>query len=222
MVDTSVIFGWKSAMIWHTIFYSLALLQEMPQLGMLWLIINTFVFLLLLRAVYGPADDEKSNRAMAWYFYVLSVGTDFLSLCVNGTYILHADTFMAKFVVVMACFMLIPKPFYAFFLLKSLKDDGFNPKEGLSMKRSPPGAADAQYGGFSELDQQVSEQGYNPAQVVVSPASNGPPAPPPPPQATYQPAQQSPQTQSTDGTHDMNRSLMDDVAHQQDVFAPGQ
>lgn len=126
-------FNWKIALYWHTIFFSFAMLQELPILGMLWLIINTFVFILLLRAVYGPVEDKHSNRGMAWYFYTLSIFTDFLSLCIFGQHIVNEKdfVFLAVFVLVMAVFILIPKPLFAYFLLKSLQNDGFDPKKGM-------------------------------------------------------------------------------------------
>ena len=124
-------FNWKIALIWHTIFFSFAMLQELPILGMLWLIINTFVFLLLLRAVYGPPEDKHSNRGMAWYFYTLSIITDFLSLCVFGQHIVDYKEFLSVFVLVMAVFILLPKPIFCYFLLQSLKNDGFDVKQGI-------------------------------------------------------------------------------------------
>ena len=99
-------------------------------LGMLWLIINTFVFLLLLRSVYGPSEDKFSNRAMAWYFYALSICTDFLTLCIFGHHVVKEDVFLSTFVLVMAIFLMIPKPLFAYFLLKSLQNEGFDFKKG--------------------------------------------------------------------------------------------
>ena len=131
MPSVTKFFNWKVALIWHTIFFSFALLEQLPMLGMLWLIINTFVFLLLLRAVYGPIDDKHSNRGMAWYFYVLSIFTDFLSLCVFGHHVIKSEQFMAVFILIMAIFILIPKPLFAYFLLKSLQNDGFDVKKGI-------------------------------------------------------------------------------------------
>ena len=122
--------NWKVALVWHTVFYSFAMLQEFPILGMLWLIINTFVFLLLLRAVYGPAEDKHSNRGMAWYFLTLSIATDFLSMCIFGQHIVDETAYLAVFVLVCAVFMLLPKPLFAYFLLKSLQIDGFDVKKG--------------------------------------------------------------------------------------------
>ena len=127
----TALFNWKTALIWQTVFFSLALLQQTFYLGMLWLVINVFVFLLLLRAVYGPEEDKHSNRGMAWYFYALSIFTDFLSLCVFGEWVSHWHVFLSVFVLVMAVFMLLPKPIFAYFLLKLLKTDGFDVKKGI-------------------------------------------------------------------------------------------
>eukprot|EP00483_Globobulimina_turgida_P002723 UN02728 len=162
MAGLTSLFNWKVALIWHTIFFSFAMLQELPILGMLWLIINTFVFLLLLRAVYGPIDDKQANRGMAWYFYVLSVFTDFLSLCIFGQHTINEKEFLAVFVLVMAVFILLPKPIFSYYLLKSLKNDGFDVKTGFNMRKSTMPTGGAQYQGLSELEQQYAaeEQGY--------------------------------------------------------------
>ena len=78
------------------------------------------------------------------------------------------------------------------------------------------------YQGFSELDQQFTEQGYsNPQQqeqqqpapdIVIVPQQQQQP-----------PQQQSPVAVNpvADGPNDINKSLMDSVG-QHDVFSPGQ
>mmetsp|Transcript_62016 Transcript_62016/g.98721 ORF Transcript_62016/g.98721 Transcript_62016/m.98721 type:complete len:222 (+) Transcript_62016:82-747(+) len=219
MAGIASFFNWKVALIYHTICYSLALLQEIPQLGMLWLIINTFVFLLLLRAVYGPPEDKQSNRGMAWYFYVLSIPTDILSLSVNGSYILHEKQFMAAFVVVMAVFMLIPKPFFAYFLLKSLQNEGFDVKQGFNLRKGTMAndGAQGQYQGFAELDRQTfADQGYSGPAAPPQQQQQGQPdlviVPNAPPQQ---------QGNTNPGANNINESLMDNVAQQHDVFVPG-
>eukprot|EP01084_Bolivina_argentea_P252279 423419_1 len=208
-------FNWKVALIWHTIFFSGAMLPELPILGMLWFVINTFVFLLLLRAVYGPVDDKSANRGMAWYFYILSVFTDFISLCIYGQHIINQTAFLAVFVLVMAIFILIPKPLFAYYLLKSLRAEGFDVKKGLNLRKSTVVSSGAQYQGLTEsLDQQIAEtenQGYKPQQQQ------------------QQQQQQQHQTASDivivpnqqQPSNDINESLMDNVG-QHDVFAPGQ
>eukprot|EP00483_Globobulimina_turgida_P006574 UN06584 len=98
---------------------------------------------------------------MAWYFYILSVFTDFLSLCVFGQHIINEKAFLAVFVLVMAVFILLPKPLFCYFLLKSLKNDGFEVKTGFNMRKSTMVTGGGQYQGLSELEQQYAEdQGY--------------------------------------------------------------
>eukprot|EP01083_Nonionella_stella_P044067 118810_1 len=203
-------FNWKVALIWHTIFFSFAMLQQLPLLGMLWLVINTFVFLLLLRAVYGPVDDKQSNRAMAWYFYILSVFTDVISLIVFGQHV--KGSYLGTFVLVMACFILIPKPAFVYYLLKDLQNEGFNIKQGFNLRKSTiERAQDAPYQGFSELDQQISTQGYsNPPVSSQQQQQQAQPAP----DIVIVPNQQP-------KANNINESLMDNVG-QHDVFAPGQ
>eukprot|EP01084_Bolivina_argentea_P078499 142461_1 len=152
--------NWKIALIWHTIFFSLALLQQYFVLGMVWTIINVFVFLLLLRAVYGPEEDKHSNRGMAWYFYALSIVTDFLSLCIFGQWTSDSHSFLSVFILVMAVFILLPKPLMSYFLLKLLQTDGFDVKKGLNLRKSTMVSSDAQYREFD-----AEAQGYSgPAQ----------------------------------------------------------
>ena len=125
MSGLAAYFNWKVALIWHTTFCCFAMLQGLPILGMIWLIINAYVFILLLRAVYGPPDDEHSNRIMAWYCYTLSIFTDFISLCAYGQHIVNerGSAFLAEFVIIMAVFILIPKPIFSYFLSKSSQKD---------------------------------------------------------------------------------------------------
>jgi hypothetical protein len=119
-------FSWKQALIVQTIFYSLALLQQDFFLGQLWFIINCFT-LLLLRAAYS---DSPSGRLMAWYIYCLSIFTDILSLSVFG-HDLDEDGDVYTFVLVMAIFLLIPKPLFAFFLHYHLREQGVDVKQGV-------------------------------------------------------------------------------------------
>ena len=164
--------------------------------------------MLLLRAVYGPLDDKQSNRGMAWYFYLLSIGTDFLSLVVFGQHIVNTKGFLSVFVLVMAIFILVPKPIFAYFLLKSLQNEGFDVKQGFNMRKSTMPSNDSEYQGISERfgDQQYTDSGYTQPQsqpaADIMVASN----------------QQQSVIQPSD---DINTSLMDNVS-QHDVFAPGQ
>jgi len=179
-------------------------------LGMLWLIINTFVFLLLLRAVYGPSEDQHSNRAMAWYFLTLSIVTDFLSMCIFGQHIVDETAYLAVFVLVCAVFMLLPKPLFAYVLLKSLQNDGFDVKKGLNLRKSTLPGADG-HGGSSQyqgLDEQFGDTGYAAVPVPAQQQSV--------PDVVVQ---QPPPV--TSGSENIGDSLMDNVG-QHDVFAPGQ
>jgi len=120
-------FSWKQALIVQTIFYSLALLQQDFFLGQLWFIINCFTLLLLLRAAYS---DSPSGRLMAWYIYCLSIFTDILSLSVFGHDLdEYGDVY--TFVLVMAIFLLIPKPIFAFFLHHHLRVQGVDVRQGV-------------------------------------------------------------------------------------------
>jgi len=119
-------FGWKQALIVETIFFSLGLLQQDFYLGQLWFIINTFTLLLLLRATYS---ESTSGRLMAWYIYFLSIFTDILSMIVFGKALGDAGG-VSTFVLVMAVFLLLPKPIFVFFLYQSLKNQGVDVKHG--------------------------------------------------------------------------------------------
>lgn len=123
-------FGWKQALIVQTIFYSLGLLQQDFYLGQLWFIINCFTLLLLLRAAYS---ESPSSRLMAWYIYCLSIFTDLISLITFGNDLTGGG--VVTFVLVMAIFLLLPKPLFLFFLYKHLKDEGVDIKQGV--KRDP-------------------------------------------------------------------------------------
>jgi hypothetical protein len=119
-------FGWKQALIVQSVFYSLGLLQQDFYLGQLWFIINCFVLLLLLRATYS---DSASGRLMAWYIYCLSIFTDLISFIAFGHDLDGGGT--KTFVLVMAIFLLLPKPLFLFFLYKQLKDEGIDIKQGV-------------------------------------------------------------------------------------------
>lgn len=124
------IFNWRTALYWHTVWFSLALLQQTFLLGQLWTITNVFVFILLLRCVYGPQPELANNCAICWYFYCLSVFTDLLSIAVFGT-VLADSTDLYRFILASACMMFIPKPFFAVFLYKDLQQSGFSLKTGM-------------------------------------------------------------------------------------------
>jgi len=123
------LFGWKSALIVETVFFFLALLQEYFYLGLLWVIVNCFTIILLLRASYS---DMPSSRLMAWYIYCLSMFTDLISLCVFGSDLSDGGSLMT-FVLVMAIFLLLPKPIFAFFLHQSMKSQGIDIYQGLKL-----------------------------------------------------------------------------------------
>lgn len=102
---------------------------------LLWLVVNIFVLALLLRAVYGPINDKSSNQIMAWYFYVVSIITDLLSLIVFGSDNTNKYNYNhggRMFVLIMSIFLFIPKIPFSYFLYQSLVAKGFSIKNGLS------------------------------------------------------------------------------------------
>jgi len=119
-------FSWKQALIVQSVFYSLGLLQQFFYIGQLWFIINCFVLLLLLRATYS---DNASFRLMAWYAYTFSIFTDILSLSVFGNWLSGGG--IGTFVLVMAIFLLLPKPIFVFFLYQHLKSQGIDVRQGV-------------------------------------------------------------------------------------------
>jgi len=108
--------GWKQAFIVHTIFYSLGLLQQGFYLGQLWFIINCFVWLLLMRSAYSPS---RTSYLMTWYLYCLSIVTDMISFIAFGHDLTYGGT--PTFVLVMAIFLLLPKPLFLFFFIWPFK-----------------------------------------------------------------------------------------------------
>jgi len=118
--------NWKQALFFQTIFYSLALLQQDFFLGQLWFIMNCFCLLLLLRAAYS---ENAGGRLMAWYVYTLSIVTDILSLSIFG-HNLDSSGDVYTFVLVMAIFLLLPKPVFAYFLYHHLRSQGIDVKQG--------------------------------------------------------------------------------------------
>merc|ERR1712154_449811 len=102
---------------------------------------------------------------------------------------------------------LVRKPFFAYFLLTWVQNEGLDVKQGFNMRKSTMNSNDSEYQGISERfgDEQYTDSGYKQPQnqetdIVV--ASN----------------QQQNVIKPSD---DINTSLMDNVA-QHDVFAPGQ
>jgi len=118
--------NWKLALVVHTIFYSLGLLEQGFYLGQLWFIINTFVLLLLLRSAYSTSP---SSWLMTWYLYCLSIFTDLISLITFGSDLTGGGT--PTFVLVMAIFLLLPKPVFLYFLYCRLKERNIDFKQGV-------------------------------------------------------------------------------------------
>jgi len=77
---------------------------------------------------------------MCWYFYVLSIFTDLISFITFGSDLSHGrgfeDKSTQKFVLVMAIFVFIPKPFYAFFMYRFMKDEGVDFRQGFQRKQA--------------------------------------------------------------------------------------
>merc|ERR1712087_251467 len=83
----------------------------------------------------------------------------------GGQHIVDEKGFLAVFVLVMAVFILIPKPIFAYFLLKSLRNDGFDVKQGFNMRKSTMPSNDSEYQGISEQfgvdNQSYTDGGYS-------------------------------------------------------------
>jgi len=115
------IFNQPVALLWHLLFFTLAIVQDRWfDLGLLWFLVNALVLMFLFRVVYV---GSASNRLICWYLYVLSMFTDFISLIVFGD--------VSAFRTVMAVCVLIVKPIFGFFEWKKLKADGIDVKKGI-------------------------------------------------------------------------------------------
>merc|ERR1712176_202515 len=85
-----------------------------------------------------------------------------MSLVIFGQHIVNDKGFLAVFVLVMAVFILVPKPIFAYFLLRSLQNEqGFDVKQGFNMRKSTMNSNDSEYQGISERfgDEQYTDSG---------------------------------------------------------------
>jgi len=124
--------GSTAALIWHLLFFSLAIVEDRWfNLGLLWFLMNCLVLMFLFRVVYVGSN---SNRLICWYLYVLSMFSDFLSLIVFGE--------VSTFRTIMGVCILIVKPVFGFFEAKRLKEDGIDVKKGLVFEETRNGHSD--------------------------------------------------------------------------------
>jgi len=100
--------------------------------------------MLLLRAVFS---ESAPSKVMSFYFYTLSIVTDIVSLARFG-HNLDDSGSTEKFILAMAILLLLPKPLYAYFFWKELKDEGIDWKHGAKYVSQP--STDNKYNNQSE------------------------------------------------------------------------